>query len=137
MDRKKIKLVRESFDALTPIADQVPDLFYDRLFEIDPDTRVLFPEDMTDQKRKLMLMLATAVYGLRDIYGLLPAVQELGRRHGAYAVSEAQYDSVGQALLYALRAGLGEKFTPDVETAWVEVYTLLATVMKDAQRKVA
>lgn len=136
MNRANADLVRASFEEIAPISEQAAQIFYDHLFEIAPETRPMFPEDMTEQKKKLMLMLATAVYGLRDFYALLPAIQELGRRHAAYATTEAQYDKVGAALLHTLRVGLGEQFTPKVEAAWTEVYALLSTVMKDAQRKV-
>jgi len=62
----------------------------------------------------------------------VPAVQNLGKGHVAYGVEDKHYDTVGGALLYTLEAGLGDDFTPDVKDAWTEVYTVLATTMKDA-----
>jgi hemoglobin-like flavoprotein len=49
-----------------------------------------------------------------------------------YHVQPAHYDTVGAALLWTLGQGLGAAFTPPVEAAWTEAYTILATVMKDA-----
>ncbi|MCH9016429.1 MAG: hemin receptor, partial [Chloroflexi bacterium] len=69
--------------------------------------------------------------------GLVPVVQDLGRRHGGYGVQEAHYGSVGSALLWTLEQGLGDDFTDDVKIAWTETYMLLAGVMKDASAKEA
>ena len=62
-----IMLVRKTFDLVVPIAGLAADLFYDRLFYLAPSLRHMFPNDMRDQKRKLMVMLASAVHGLGKI----------------------------------------------------------------------
>jgi len=108
-------------------------LFYNRSFEIDPSTEALFKGDMKEQGRKLMQMITAAVNGLNDL--VVPAVQDLGRRHGGYGVRDEHYGSVASALLWTLEQGLGEDFTPEVKTAWTETYMLLAGVMKDAAKK--
>ena len=137
MTPEQIDLVQSSFKKVAPIADTAADIFYDRLFEIAPDTRALFPEVMTDQKKKLMTMIGVAVNGLKDLDAIVPAVKELGARHQGYKVTDAHYDSVGAALIYTLGKGLGDDFTPDTEAAWTETYGLLAGVMKDAQKEAA
>ena len=125
-------LVRESFAKVVPIAPQAAALFYDRLFVLDPSLKPLFKGDMNDQGRKLMAMIGTAVANLDKLETIVPAVQDLGRRHVAYGVQASQYDTVAAALLWTLGQGLGEAFMPPVEAAWTEAYTILATVMKDA-----
>jgi hemoglobin-like flavoprotein len=137
MTPDQITLVQSSFKQVAPIADTAADIFYARLFAIAPDTRALFPQVMTGQKKKLMQMLAVAVDGLGDLDALLPAVQDLGARHQGYAVQDAHYDSVGAALLHTLEQGLGDAFTPDLAAAWTETYGTLARVMKDAQHRAA
>ena len=108
------------------------ELFYGRLFELDPELRPLFKGDMAKQGDKLMTTLAIAVRGLTNLDSIVPVVQQLGARHVGYGVKEKDYDTVGAALLWTLGQGLGDDFTPDVEAAWAEVYGLLATTMKDA-----
>ena len=125
-------LVQESFAQVAPIADKAAELFYDRLFEIDPELRILFKGDMAEQRRKLMQTLQFAVAGLNTPDQLVPAVQELGRRHKDYGVCDADYDTVGAALLWTLEQGLGTGFTDEVRDAWTAVYGLLAGVMKSA-----
>ena len=129
---QQIELVQASFKKVVPIAGTAADLFYDRLFEIAPAVRPMFPEDLGEQKKKLIGMLATAVNGLHKLYTIVPAVQDLGRRHKGYGVSDEHYTPVGAALLWTLEKGLGAEFTPDVKSAWTEAYTTLAGVMKAA-----
>lgn len=122
-------LVQRSFAKVAPIADVAAVLFYEDLFARDPALRRLFKEDMTEQRRKLMQMLGTAVAGLRDWDRLAPAVQALGQRHVGYGVTAADYDTVGAALLATLEKGLGADFTPEVREAWVACYTAIAGEM--------
>ena len=125
-------LVRDSFAKIVPIAPQAAAMFYDRLFVLDPALKPLFKGDMNEQGRKLMAMIGTAVANLGKLEAIVPAVQDLGRRHATYSVAPASYDTVAAALLWTLGQGLGDAFTPPVEAAWTEAYTILATVMKDA-----
>ncbi|SFI22735.1 globin family protein [Albimonas pacifica] len=136
MTPEKVALVQTSFKKVAPIADTAADIFYARLFEIAPEVRSLFPEQMGDQKKKLMQMLATAVNNLHKVETIVPAVQDLGRRHVAYGVKDAHYDTVGAALLYTLEKGLGEDWTPEVADAWTETYGIVATTMKTAAAEV-
>ena len=81
MTPQQVQLVQQSFSKVSPIAGQAAVMFYDRLFEIAPETRTLFPQDLTQQKAKLMSMLGTAVANLHQLETILPAVKDLGRRH--------------------------------------------------------
>ena len=129
---RQITVVQESFAAVAPIAADAADLFYQRLFTLDPSLRPLFPDDLEEQKRKLMQMLGLAVKGLNQPERLVPVLEDLGRRHGTYGVKDEHYDVVGESLLWTLAKGLGDAFTLEVEEAWLEVYGLIASTMKDA-----
>lgn len=137
MTPAQIKLVQDSFQKVAPIAPQAADIFYSRLFEIAPEVRPMFPDDMSNQKDKLMGMLGTAVSNLHQVETIIPAVQELGRKHVNYGVTEAHYKPVGEALIYTLEKGLGDDFTPEVKDAWVTTYTTLEGVMTAAAAEVA
>lgn len=125
-------LVQASFAMVEPIAEQAADLFYGKLFELEPTLRGLFPEDLAEQKRKLMTTLKVAVSSLDKPDTLVPVVQDLGRRHKGYGVTDENYDTVASALLWTLEQGLGEQFRPDVEEAWIAVYGVLSSTMKAA-----
>ncbi len=137
MTPHQIALVQGSFRKVVPIAGTAADLFYDRLFHIAPEVRPMFPADLSEQKRKLIQMLAVAVGGLSKLEEIVPAVEDLGRRHVGYGVVPAHYGSVGAALLWALKQGLGADFTPEVETAWAETFGLLSGAMIAAGETVA
>jgi hemoglobin-like flavoprotein len=130
-------LVQESFAKVAPISALAADLFYGRLFELDPSLKPLFKGDMKEQGQKLMKMLRIAVDGLDDLDKLVPAVQDMGRRHATYGVENSHYDTVGASLLWTLEQGLGPAFTPEVKEAWTVVYALLAHTMKEAAEEAA
>lgn len=128
----QIQAVQESWEKCVPIADIAADLFYGKLFELDAGVRPLFPEEMSEQKKKLMTMITTAVRGLNNLEAIVPAVQALGKRHNDYKVTPEMYGTVGAALLWTLEQGLGEAWNEDLKVAWTEVYTVLAETMKAA-----
>jgi hemoglobin-like flavoprotein len=127
-----IALVQASFAEMLPIADRAAAVFYERLFVLDPTLRSLFHGNMQEQGRKLMAVLKLAVAGLSRLEELLPLVRQLGVRHRGYGVTETHYATVGEAFLWTLEQGLGERFTPEVRAAWSSAYTLLADTMRTA-----
>jgi hemoglobin-like flavoprotein len=137
MTAEQKRLVQETFATIAPIADDAAALFYRRLFDIDPSLQRMFRGDMAEQRKRLMQMIAVAVKGLDRLEQLVPAVQDLGRRHAGYGVEDRHYETVGKALLWTLEKGLGSAFTPEVRAAWTAVYGVLATTMKEASREVA
>ena len=126
-------LVQESWEKVKPISATAAELFYGKLFELDPALKPMFANsNMEEQGKKLMVMIGTAVKGLDTLGELVPAVQKLGARHVGYGVKKSHYDTVGAALLDTLDKGLGDDFTPDTKEAWTITYTTLASVMIEA-----
>jgi hemoglobin-like flavoprotein len=132
MTPQQITLIQESWRKVLPISDTAAELFYNRLFVLDPSLKPLFKGDMKEQGRKLMAILNTVVTKLDQLGDIVPAAQDLGRRHGTYGVQPAHYDTVAAALLWTLAAGLGDAFTDEVKQAWTQAYGILAKVMIDA-----
>ena len=136
MEETTITLVQESFKKVRPIAAAAAEIFYAKLFELDPALKPLFPTNkegaMVEQGNKLMTMLGAAVAGLSNIEALIPVLQGLGKRHVEYKVEPSHYETVGAALLATLEAGLGADFTPEVKSAWASVYGTMSTVMIEA-----
>ena len=127
-----IEHVQNSCQKVKPISETAATLVHGRLFELARSLEKLFSGDMEEQGKKLMTMLGTAVAGLKNLEAIVPAVEALGKRHVGYGVEPAHYETVGAALIWTLSQGLGEAFTDEVETAWVETYNTLATTMKAA-----
>ena len=137
MTPEQIKLVKSSWAEVAPISEQAAELFYGKLFELNPELKSLFNSDLKEQGRKLMVMINMAVNSLDTVEAIVPALQDLGRRHVAYGVKDEDYDTVGEALLWTLEQGLGDGFTTEVKGAWVDTYTLVATTMKTAAAQAA
>ena len=130
MNSDQIHLVQSTFDLVRPIAPTAADLFYKRLFVLNPSLRPMFKGDLVDQGRMLMSMLSAAVNGLTNLESVIPVVRQLGARHVKYGVRDEHYATVGSALLWTLGQGLGDKFTPAVEEAWTAAYGLVSTQMQ-------
>lgn len=137
MTPKQIELVQSTWKKVLPIADTAAEMFYAKLFSMDPEVKPLFRGDMKAQGKKLMTMIGTAVSGLSQLGTIVPAVQALGQRHVKYGVKDKHYDTVGAALLWTLEQGLGDAFTAEVKTAWATAYGILAKTMKEAAATVA
>jgi hemoglobin-like flavoprotein len=129
MTPDQVKLVQESFAKVAPISDQAAVMFYNRLFEIAPQVKTMFPTDMSEQRRKLMATLAIVVNGLSKLEMILPAASSLATRHVAYGAKAEHYPVVGEALLWTLEKGLGADWTPDVAEAWTTAYSTLSGFM--------
>jgi hemoglobin-like flavoprotein len=125
----QVKLVQESFAKVAPISEAAAVIFYDRLFEVAPSVKAMFPSDMTQQRKKLMMMLAAVVKGLGNLESILPAASALAKRHVNYGAQPEHYPVVGGALLWTLEKGLGEAWTPDVADAWTTAYGTLSGYM--------
>src|SRR5258706_5242234 len=102
MTPRQIEIVQQSFTRIAPIADIAADLFYTRLFALDPSLRALFRGNMKTQGAMLMSMIGNAVRALNDPTGLVPVLKQLGRRHAGYGVNDAPYHTSGTLRLWAL-----------------------------------
>jgi hemoglobin-like flavoprotein len=130
MTPQQKELVRSTWIRVVPVSEQVAELFYGRLFELNPALRPLFKGDMKQQGAKLMKTIGLAVSTLDNLDPMIDTLKELGARHAVYGVKEEDYDTVAAALLWTLEKGLGDHFTAEANNAWAVVYGALAEVMK-------
>jgi hemoglobin-like flavoprotein len=129
MTPDQVQLVQQSFAKVAPISETAAVLFYDRLFDIAPKVRSMFPTDMTEQRRKLMATLAVVVGSLGNLESVLPAASALAKRHVSYGAKAEHYPVVGAALLWTLEKGLGDGWTPEIAEAWTAAYGTLSGFM--------
>ena len=129
MTPDQVKLVQQSFAKVVPIADQAAVMFYNRLFEVAPHVKAMFPADLTEQRRKLMATLSVVVNGLSNLETILPAASALATRHVSYGAKAEHYPVVGGALLWTLEKGLGDGWTTEVADAWTAAYGTLSGFM--------
>ena len=132
MRKDQVALVQASFQQFVPVAWKASEIFYDELFRIAPETRALFPSDMSEQRKKLIQTLTAVVNGLSYPEAMMPQVRALGARHKGYRTKPEHYDKVGQALIHAFQTSMGSAFTPPMRDAWLACYGLLSSEMKQA-----
>jgi nitric oxide dioxygenase len=131
-----ITRIKRAVDHLPTVADQFSSSFYATLFEIDPEARSLFPDDMGQQRAKLFKELQALVTVGVDLAAdgatFTSRAHALGRRHDDYGANPGHYELVGQALLTAL----GEfvpGWGPEDRSAWTRLYGLMAQTMMEGR----
>ena len=132
MNTQQIEIVQRTFALAAPMAKELTDTFYARLFVLDPSLRPMFGSDIKRQGEKLVTVLAFVVNGLSKPDTILEPVRRLGERHVHYGVQSNHYATVGEALLWTLQELFGPAYTPEVADAWTAAYTLLSGVMMEA-----
>lgn len=105
IDDLDAELVTRSRPLFSENGETVAALFYERLFELAPDLRDMFPADLVEQNRKLSATLTVAVSSIRDWETLAPILAALARRHVVYGVHAWHYAVVTRALLDTLVKG--------------------------------
>ncbi|WP_428356050.1 globin domain-containing protein [Methyloprofundus sp.] len=127
---EQIKCIRNSWRRILPIKEKFAEMFYVRLFELDPALKSLFRGRLDFQGTKLMTTLNVVVNSIEDFNAVEAMLEAMGNRHIIYGVQAAHYETVGAALLYVLEKSLGEYFNDDIEDAWVTAYSEIANTMK-------
>src|SRR5688572_19466764 len=127
---EQVAELRRSWQLVAPMADETTQLFYTRLFELDPSLRTLFHAEPAVQRRKLMDALTFVVANADRADELRPMLAALGERHVRYGVRAEHYAVVGEALLWTLDQGLGALRTTEARDAWVATYEFVATAMR-------
>jgi hemoglobin-like flavoprotein len=130
LSKEDIKLIQLSFKQLSGRYDKAGEVFYKRLFEIDPNISKLFKGNIKEQSSAMMRMVKTVVEGLNYPEVIIPAVQDLGRRHHEYGVAENQYKMFGDCLIECLAQEVGKEFNEKTKAAWYKLYEILADVMR-------
>jgi serine/threonine protein kinase/pimeloyl-ACP methyl ester carboxylesterase/hemoglobin-like flavoprotein len=121
--------VTASFARIAPRAGEFCARVYDRLFARHPELQPLFRIDMAAQRRKLLGALVAIVDSLQAPERLIPLLEDLGRRHGAYGVRPEDFDAVGEALLAAV-GDFDDQLAETGHAAWARAYATIAQAMQ-------
>ena len=130
-------LIRETFPAIREVAGPLMQLFYGRLFQIAPQVRPMFRNDIGIQARKFSDMLETLVEGLDDFEQQRPALRAMGLRHVAYGVVPGHYDVLSAAFLWALGHMMSPDFSPKLKDAWAALIQDVSAEMKSGAGELA
>jgi hemoglobin-like flavoprotein len=136
MTPEQIDLVRKSFDALWPFRRKLAEEFYGRFFELAPDTRRFFPNDMERQQLKLMDTIAAIVATLDQREICQSIISHTGRKHADFGVQTSHFIAFGEALIGGLQRQFGPAFTPEMQQAWLVLYDAIqAEMIRAAKNK--
>lgn len=130
LSQEEIRLIQDSYNKINDISEKIGEKFYNKLFEQNPEIIKLFKSDMKEQSHLLMNMVKTVVEGLNNPQIIIPAIQELGRRHNEYGVMPEMYGVFGNCLIDCIEQESGNDFRPETKRAWEKLYNILADVMR-------
>ena len=137
MKATEIKIIENTFHLILPISDAAGKLFYLKLFELDPNLKNYFSNDMFHQEIKFMNLVENAVHFINDMSLLRPNLKAIGTHHADCGIRPEHYHTAEIALMWTLEQLLDKEFTPRVEMAWKNFYKLLIETMKSATEKAA
>ncbi|HET9257009.1 MAG TPA: globin domain-containing protein [Pseudonocardiaceae bacterium] len=127
-----VRLIRESYAQVQPRAREATQFFYAMLFAIAPATRELFAANMEVQRSRFWRALVHIVQNVDRAGELVPFLHQLGRDHRKFGMEPQHYDAMGTALLATLKQFAGPAWTPSVERAWRDAYSLIVKTMREA-----
>jgi nitric oxide dioxygenase len=132
MTQHQINLVKSSWEAATGKTVFMGELFYNRLFELAPETKPLFNVTVNQQSNKLVVMLSYIINKLDKLPDIIDEVAKLARQHLQYGVKPAHYALGGEIFLWSLEKVFGESWNEELEGAWSTCYFTLTNAMINA-----
>ncbi|GAA4856494.1 globin domain-containing protein [Kitasatospora terrestris] len=125
-------VIRASFAVVERRADQLTKFFYAHLFTHNPGVQELFPDRLAEQRDRLFAALTQLVLRLEEPEKLTGYLAALGRDHRKFQAAPEHFPAVGASLIAALKHFSGHAWTPEIEKAWTEAYTVISQAMIDA-----
>jgi hemoglobin-like flavoprotein len=123
------RLIRASFVTLEPAIDLVGQLFYLKLYRLDPTFRARFGGDPEAQGRKFMAAVKLAIISLKHDDCLAPTLKLLGVRQRMLGMKVRDYRMMGKAWMWTLERSLEKRFTRQTRDAWNVLLTQATRVL--------
>jgi hemoglobin-like flavoprotein len=133
MTSRQIEIIENSWDFVLLNTEETGAIFYEKLFELRPELRQLFRDDIKSQSQKLISLITFVVHKANNLDEIIPDVRALGSRHKTYRVKPEYYNIVGSALLWTLEKQLNNLWDEETKKAWTTIYELLSKIMIEAQ----
>ena len=128
-------LVRECIDDIGEDIDKISPIFFRELFHIDIHLKSVFSGNIVFLNRKFSNLMGT-LKNVKHLEKISDSLEKMGERHiHNYGAQVSHFPAVKQALLIALEQYHGERFTPELKSAWNNVYDEVAAIMKQAMEQ--
>jgi len=129
MNQDWAERILRSYESLLPHMSDLTRAFYDRLFEVRPDTRALFRIDMELQRQHLAALLAVIVRNLRMLDAIEDSLRELGAQHARVGVRPEHYPVVRDAMLHAFARTVPQAWNSSLEADWRRLLEIISNQM--------
>jgi hemoglobin-like flavoprotein len=126
---KQKKLIRDSFRRIEPARELVAQLFFLKLFRLDPTLRKRFDGPIEVQARKFAAGMKLMIVSLGQEDGLVPTLKLLGARHRQIGIKPRYYRTMAQSLIWTLEQSLEDEFTRETKEAWNTLLRHLTRVL--------
>lgn len=106
-------------------------VFYDRLFDVHPEVKPLFQNDIIKQGHKLVEMISLCINLMdKSDNAVVVILTALVKRHHGLGVTAGQYNFVVETILYALETTLGDEcMNQRARKSWLIILSRMLAVM--------
>lgn len=129
LSEEEIDILRDSLIYLQDRKEFATSIFYENLFDVAPNLRPMFGEELTEQSNKALFAFGAIVAQIHDLDICRDLTRELAIRHVAYGVQPEHYASVGAAVIRTVEMVMGDAMTDDIATSWQKAYDAVAAAM--------
>ncbi len=129
MTPEQLESVRRTAALVEQVMDQCASCFYNDLFDRHPQARRIFADDLVRSQGTLVDELLSLVAAANDLDSLVAHARVLGLYHQRQGMHAADYVFVGEALIAAIAAVIGDSWTSGDEASWRRMYAAIAEAM--------
>lgn len=123
------RLIRESFVRLEPAIDLVGQLFYLKLYRLDPSFRARFGGDPEVLGRKFIAGVKLTIVSLKHEDCLTPIIKLLGLRQRQLGMKVRDYRMMSKAWIWTLERSLEKSLTRQTKDAWTVLLGQITRVL--------
>jgi hemoglobin-like flavoprotein len=131
VNSSQIQIIKDSWGILIAYSDKAADIFYTTFFELLPESKALFKDDMQSQSRKLLNAITLMVAKLDKLDMLHEDLKYLSKRHITYGVKVEYFAPFQIAFMQMLKTVFEDKWTFVMEDAWQNLLAMMSNAMKD------
>ncbi|KAH6640083.1 flavohemo protein [Truncatella angustata] len=133
----QIAIVKSTAPLLKEHGEEITKLFYGNMLKAHPELNNIFSTvSQTSGAQPRALAGAVFAYAsyIDDLGKLSSAVERIAQKHVSLTVQADQYAIVGEHLIAAVAAVLGDAVTPEVTDAWTAAYGALADIFINREK---
>ena len=134
LNETDIGSIEQTWDLISEDKIRFTELFYNKLFELAPETKQLFKTGILEQGSKLTDFINYVVMYIREIDGLTLHLKFLGMKHKGYRVKKKHYPVYREALIWAFKTGLGDNWSEEAETGWDKIHEIMSSIMIEGSK---